>query len=159
MSNVSVNAEQEVYVIPNGGGYSCYGFDNTLDEIDRITTELVGRGVMGETDAATVVKLSQGMRGNLGVYQSLLNLRQRLKAVCEAQGDTAVCGLSPQLVGLEGYRVEVEDMHGETRRFIVGKSTGWLPIHLEIARRDSSGGMGASREYKSVRSIERVRYR
>jgi hypothetical protein len=32
--------------------------------------------------------------------------------------------LSPQLVGLEGYRVEVVTTYGETRRFIVGKSTG-----------------------------------
>ena len=61
--------------------------------------------------------------------------------------------LSPQLVGLEGWRVEVVTTYGETRRFIVGKSTGWKPIHLEVARRDSMGGGGAERKYASVRKL------
>ena len=61
--------------------------------------------------------------------------------------------LSPQLEGLEGWRVEVVDKHGETRRFIVGRSTGWKPIHLEVKTRRSLGGGGANREYTSVRKI------
>jgi hypothetical protein len=64
--------------------------------------------------------------------------------------------LTPQLVGLEGYRVEVVTDYDETRRFIVGKSTGWKPIHLEIARRNSSGGGPADRRYKSVRTLYRT---
>lgn len=72
-----------------------------------------------------------------------------------AQKDSARdnSGLSPQLVGLEGYRVEVVTTYGETRRFIVGKSTGWKPSHLEIARRDSMGGGAAEKEYASVRKL------
>jgi len=66
-------------------------------------------------------------------------------------------GLSPQLKGLEGYRVEVETTYGEKRRFIVGCSTGWKPIHLEIAKRNSTGGHGAEKEYKSVTSLYKVR--
>ncbi len=66
-------------------------------------------------------------------------------------------GLTAQLVGLEGYRVEVVDVIGHRRRFIVGRSTGWRPCHLEIKRRDSSGGMSADPKYASVRAIERVR--
>ena len=65
--------------------------------------------------------------------------------------------LTPQLVGLEGWRVEVVTTYGETRRFIVGRSTGWKPIHIEIARRDSSGGGAASKEYASVRTLYQVR--
>lgn len=61
--------------------------------------------------------------------------------------------LSPQLVGLEGWRVEVTTDYGETRRFIVGRSTGWKPVHLEIATRRSLGGVAASRVYKSVRPL------
>jgi hypothetical protein len=61
--------------------------------------------------------------------------------------------LSPQLTGLEGWRVEVVTTYGETRRFYVGMSTGWQPVHLEIARRDSSGGGAADREYASVRKL------
>lgn len=66
--------------------------------------------------------------------------------------------LSSQLKGLERCRVEVIDKAGDKpRRFIVGLSTGWKPIHLEIARRNSRGGPGASKVYHSVRYIERVR--
>ncbi len=66
-------------------------------------------------------------------------------------------GLSPQLIGLEGWRVEVETTYGETRRFIVGKSTGWIPCHLEIARRDSFGGMSADKQYASVKRLYKAR--
>ncbi len=69
----------------------------------------------------------------------------------------SVDALSPQLIGLEGWRVEVTTEYGETRRFIVGRSTGWIPIHLEIPRRDSTGGGGASRNYKTVRKLYRTR--
>ena len=65
--------------------------------------------------------------------------------------------LTPQLIGLEGWRVEVTTDYGETRRFIVGRSTGWIPIHIELARRDSSGGIGASREYETVRRLYNAR--
>lgn len=63
--------------------------------------------------------------------------------------------LSPQLIGLEGYRVEAIDDYGERRRFYVGKSTGWIPIHLEVKTRRSLGGMGASKHYASVLTLYR----
>jgi len=67
--------------------------------------------------------------------------------------------LSPQLIGLEGWRVEVVTTYAKTRRFIVGKSTGWKPCHLELARRDSIGGGRADKFYKSVRKLYLVRGR
>jgi hypothetical protein len=66
-------------------------------------------------------------------------------------------GLTPELVGLEGWRVEAIDPNGEKRRFIVGRSTGWRPCHLEIANVRSSGGIPACRSYKSVRKIRKDR--
>jgi hypothetical protein len=66
-------------------------------------------------------------------------------------------GLSPQLKGLEGHRVEVVTTYGETRRFIVGRSSGWIPCHTELLRRDSRSGIGAEHEYASVRVLYRVR--
>lgn len=73
----------------------------------------------------------------------------------EAQRETF--DLTPQLVGLEGMRVEVVTTYGETRRFWVGKSTGWIPIHLEVHNTRSHGGIAAEREYKSVRIVRRSR--
>jgi hypothetical protein len=58
--------------------------------------------------------------------------------------------LSPQLVGLEGKRVEVTDIFGRSRRFWVGKSTGWKPCHLEIKTTRSMGGIPADTIYRSV---------
>ena len=66
-------------------------------------------------------------------------------------------GLSWQLKGLEGYRVEVVTTYGEKRRFIVEKSTGWKPCHLEVKTRRSMGGGCAEKTYKSVYIIEKVR--
>ncbi len=66
-------------------------------------------------------------------------------------------GLTPQLIGLEGYRVEVVTTYGETRRFIVGRSTGWRPCHLEISRRNAFGGGPAESTYASVRTLYKAR--
>ena len=62
-------------------------------------------------------------------------------------------GLTKQLVGLEGKRVEVVDNYGEKRRFIVGRSTGWRPCHIERKLRTSHGGFSADAGYASVRVI------
>lgn len=66
-------------------------------------------------------------------------------------------GLNPQLKGLEGWRVEVTNNEGEVYRFIVGRSTGWIPCHIEIKNARSSGGMAARSSYKSVRALYKVR--
>ncbi len=67
-------------------------------------------------------------------------------------------GLTPQLAGLEGWRVEVVDCEGDKpRRFNVGRSTGWRPCHLEIHNARSTGGFAACGPYHSVRTIRRVR--
>ena len=85
--------------------------------------------------------------------------QQKWQAMTPAEQDAArsLGGLSPQLIGLEGWRVEAVTTYGETRRFIVGRSSGWIPCHIEIARRNAIGGPSASSTYKSVRALYRVR--
>lgn len=65
--------------------------------------------------------------------------------------------LSPQLKGLQGYRVEVVTDYDEKRRFIVGQSTGWRPCSLEVNNRRSMGGPSAEKHYKSVRVLYKAR--
>ena len=65
--------------------------------------------------------------------------------------------LNPQLIGLEGWRVEATTTHNYTTRFIVGKSTGWKPVHLEILTRRSLGGIPAEKQYTSIKKLEKVR--
>jgi hypothetical protein len=62
-------------------------------------------------------------------------------------------GLTRQLIGLEGWRVEVVTLYGETQRFIVGRSSGWIPCHITLKRRTSRGGASADQRYKSVRKL------
>ena len=75
----------------------------------------------------------------------------------QKEGLRALSNLSPQLVGLECWRVEVVTDYSETRRFIVGRSTGWAPIHFEISRRSAHGGPAAEKHYQSVRKLYKTR--
>ena len=63
--------------------------------------------------------------------------------------------LSPQLIGLEGWRVEVVDADGHKERFIVSRSSGWIPCHIKLKTAKSSGGFPADRlrPYQSVRKL------
>ena len=85
--------------------------------------------------------------------------QERWDALTEAERERlrSDAGLTKQLVGLEGWRVEVETDSGDKYRFIVGRSSGWVPCHIEVKTRRSFGGMSARSHYKSVRRIERVR--
>lgn len=65
--------------------------------------------------------------------------------------------LTKQLTGMEGWRVEVTDEGGNKRRFIVGRSSGWRPCHLEISRRSAVGGFPARDRYASVRALYKAR--
>jgi hypothetical protein len=63
--------------------------------------------------------------------------------------------LTPQLLGLEGWRIEAT-IDGETRRFIVGRSTGVKPVHLEVKTRRSLGGQPAEKRYNVITILEKV---
>ena len=41
---------------------------------------------------------------------------------------------------LRHYRIERKESDGYKERFYIGRSTGWIPIYLEIKRNDSTGG-------------------
>lgn len=136
-----INHEQRLYVQRSEAGYSCLGFDVVERKIAAVA-------------AWAGLEVQPHEPGTVGAYDEYLRIMAlgahhsgvtRLR--CEAE-------LDPQLVGLEGKIVEVVDNEGETRRFRVGKSTGWMPIHLEIERGDPTGGPGAMGPYKSVRAVK-----
>lgn len=79
-----------------------------------------------------------------------LSLAQRL-----ASRDLS--GLTKELIGYEGWRVQAEDCYGEVRRFIVSLSTGWRPCHIELKTRRSHGGRAAARSYRRVTRIRKER--
>lgn len=136
----TVNHEQALYVIPSGGGFSCLGFQVAIDCATRLAAELA-------------IPFTPAPLGSLANYDALRSLRAQASLRYSITKKRVTCELSPQLIGLEGRRVEVVTNYDETRRFKVGRSTGWIPIHLELANVRSSGGGAAERTYKSVRVI------
>jgi hypothetical protein len=144
---VTVNAEQALYVIPESHGYSCLGFDVLISRYNAVAAWLRKESLQQDD-------LPPEARGSMRAYTAYRTLLDRARSYCERNNLRCPAELTPQLTGLEGKRVEVVDQYGERRRFQVGKSTGWLPIHLEIARRNSSGGPAVTgAPFQSVRIV------
>ena len=135
-TQVTVNTEQGLYVIPCGEGYSCLGFDHACKY----------------ADFAHVAEPNPALKGTLDGYKEYQRCLTAAQKFAERTQTRCLAFLSPQLIGLEGRRVEVT-AYGDTYRFYVGKSTGWSPIHLEIKTRRSVGGMAACQHYDTVRVI------
>jgi hypothetical protein len=143
----SINHEQGLYVISSGNRYSCLGFEVAFNWASGVADWLTENGVQCEMPAAELKGTTEGYEQYRRIMGQGNEFNRRTGKRCDIQ-------LTNQLVGLERKRVEVVDRYGETRRFWVGKSTGWLPIHLEIARTNSTGGpavMGTP--FQSVRVV------
>ena len=74
--------------------------------------------------------------------------------------DEQINARSPQLDGLEGSRVEVVTLAGETRRFWVSRNhqDARMQIHLELPQSHSRYGNPATETYRSVRVIRHCRH-
>jgi hypothetical protein len=137
---VSINAEQRLYVLPCGDGYSCLGFDYA-ERRRAAVTAWAGYDQSGEPWLSEQGKLpAPGTVEHFKAYQQAMRIGERHNRIT---GERCGAELTPALLGLEGKRVEVTAPDGEARRFIVGKSTGWIPCHLEIETRASNGGGSA----------------
>lgn len=137
----SINIEQRLYVIDCGKGYSCYGF-SVLDHKARAVAQWAN------------LDPPPAPLGTVAHFEACSRI---MRAGADHAAETASrcpADLTPQLIGLEGRRVEVTDSHGERRRFKVGRSTGWLPCHLQLANARSSGGIGVmGAPFESVRVV------
>lgn len=147
MKNVGLNKESKLYWIKEGNGYSALGFDVCIKRRNDLAKEL---------DLPQYTKERKGTLKAYKEYESLIEVA-RLKHNKSNGRWRSQSELTPELIGLEGKRVEVINSWGEKSRFIVGKSTGFIPIHLEIKRTDSMGGgavMGSP--FKSIKIISNI---
>ena len=145
--SVGINAEYGLYVIPCGDGHTCLGFDVLVQRHNAVAAWLRNGGLRADD-------LPPEARGTMQAYNAYTALMERAAAYCQRNDLRCPVELTAQLVGLEGKRVEVVDRHGERRRFQVGKSTGWMPCHLEISRRNSTGGPAVTgAPFQSVRVL------
>lgn len=153
----SINAEQQVYVMPSGGGFSCYGFDVLDRKARSVAAWLEREAAPGDElrDARRLVDAigahAPGTAEHFAACAAAMdaggNFARRTGKRCPAQ-------LVPALVGLEGRRVEAT-VYGERVRFNVGKSTGWMPGHLQLHNRASRSGGILSAD--SVRDVVVIR--
>lgn len=143
----SINTEQKVYVLEHmygkRKGYTCLGFNYAYLRAQQV---------------AFFAGVNPPQESNIGTAQGYAEYAEIMSAGAEYAAHTSKrCNaeLTPQLLGLEGQRVEIVDSYDEKRRFIVGKSTGWMPCHLEIKKSNSTGGVSVSgAPFKSVRVIK-----
>lgn len=139
-NTVTLNHEQGLYVIPSNGGYSCLGFQVVWGKCHALRKWLIAQ------NAPIPAGIPDDLMERYAYYQGLLS---EASAIVEKTGKRCDIELHPQLVGLEGKRVKVTypDKYkdwGLPSRFWVGKSMGWMPIHLEIKSQRSSGGAAIS---------------
>ena len=144
---IRINRAQRLFVLPAGdSGFSCLGFEVCEERTRKLATEL----------AVKPLPHRKGTRRAYEAYERIIEVaRQRNLAT----GWRSQSELTPEFMGLEGKRLEIVDCWRQKRRFYVGKSTGFIPVHLEIARRNSTGGpavMGVP--FASVRVLEKSRY-
>ncbi len=136
-----INRKQKLYVIPEGKGYSCLGFEVCANR-SRKMADWLG------------AQMRLARRGTRAAYRKYERLEELCHVHCETNRERCPVELTYQLIGLEGKRVEVVPSWGERMLFYVGKSTGWMPIHLAIARRDSTGGSAVvGGPFQSVRVL------
>ena len=147
MATMTINREQRLYVEELDKGYTCLGFDVAFERLSRLHAE------MSPMLAKPLPQMPK-YRGTKKVYNMLKDLQNKAMKIHAEHNIQFKSELTPQLVGLEGKRVEVVDCHGEKRRFIVGKSVGWIPSHLEVKKSNSMGGFPTyGTPYKSVTVI------
>ena len=124
------------------------GFQIAFDKATAVAKWLIGKCVKIEIPNAETIGKIRGYREYEAVILAAKRYFEKTKERCPVD-------LSSQLIGLEGKRVEVVDRYGDKRRFWVGKSTGWIPCHLELARIDSSGGWPVSgTPFQSIKVIQ-----
>ena len=143
LNTVTSNKDTKMYVIQSGNGYfSCLGFNVCIERRNALAIEL------------DLPNLMKAHKGTLKAYNELVTLQAIARAKNAETGWKSKTGLTKQLIGLEGKRVEVVTSYGETHRFYVGKSTGFIPCHIEVKQRNSHGGGAVcGAPFKSVKVL------
>jgi hypothetical protein len=148
-----VKSSDGLFMVQAGAGYSCLGWDVAEKRARVVADWILETGGDCSPYGAVYSFPVRGTGAGYMEYAQLMEHGRQQSELLKKAGKPGHCPaeLSPQLTGKEGQRVEVTDSYGQTRRFIVGKSTGWMPCHLEIARRNSSGGHAVTgAPFKSV---------
>jgi len=136
-----LNKEQRLFVFHSGKYFSCLGFDVLEKRFNSLSIEL---------NYTQKSKRS----GTLTRYKEYCKLLKIASDKHKQTGWKSKSELIPEFIGNEGKRVEVVTSWGEVNRFIIGKSTGFIPCHLEIKKSNSTGGSSVcGHPFKSIKFL------
>jgi hypothetical protein len=121
-----INQDQRLYVIPEAGGCSCLGFD--VAERKRVDV-LTWLGL-------PVPSVEIGTEAAYEAYESAMT---EGRAHYQRTGERCFADCDSRVRDLVGRQVDVHSTNGETRRFTIGRSSGWMPCLLEIQDGDNFG--------------------
>lgn len=164
---ITLNLEQGVYVVPcwhDAPGYTCLGFDVCEEQTVKYSEWLHSLGYL--------IHGPVPRKPSVEAYDYHKFVCDMVFKVHMQTGKRCWAELTPQLIDLEGCRVEVVDKYGERRRFTVGRSSGWIPVHLEIQPQEfykgkwtspegdgSGGGTVTGAPFKSVTRVNNMKGR
>lgn len=138
-TNITLNHDQQLFVIHTGNGYTCLGFKVCNDRIEKLCSEL----------NITAVNTTIGTVDQYQTYTELVDIVRRKNV---ETGWRSSSELNPKLIGLEGKKIECT-YFGERKRFTVGKSTGFIPCHLILKTSNSHGGEAVLSDSKYIKNI------
>lgn len=143
MSEVTINNEQSLFVIPCGGGYSCRGFDNLFNELKAIASKL-GLAAPSKTEKGTIKQYEQYqhaltvLREKGGFKSTWYNpeTKSEVKRVLERclEEETIVRVFYGNTQTGESW-LDEHDMIGR-----IGRSTGLMKIPLLVPEGEYGGG-------------------
>jgi len=91
----------------------------------------------------------QALEGRRVLWYAAAEAESMVKALCVSEGRECQAMLTPELVGLEGRRIEVQG-----RRVWIGRR-GWpIPQHYEALKPEAKKGRRAKGSYESLQVIE-----
>lgn len=165
-SRITLNTQQQLYVIATGCGYGCFGFDNARDHANQIAKRLGRADLMfTASDHATLAGYSKYEKAVLAWSRSPLSKQTyfdpgtdpKVASVLESRRRA---GDKVRLVlGNAGTGAPWLDEHDVVGR--IGRSCGGLRVPLLIADGESGGGVILTAcmlniiDWKSGRSLYR----
>lgn len=135
MTFYAIDHERRHYVLESPAGYSCLGFD-VAEHRRAAYAAWLDHGDAWRDHPADA---SPAPLGTVEHYREYAFMLSSVLARCKEQRTRCPVELEQVLKGWEGCRVEVIT-RDDRRRFWVGRSTGPVPIHIEISRRNYTGG-------------------
>ena len=141
----SIDKDRRLYVIAHEGGWTTLGWDVAQRRMDAVAAWMGSAKTEDGTPGTQEHYLASAATMTDGA-----TFHRRTGGRCPAE-------VTSTRIGLEGCRVEGRYPTGETKRFQGGKSTGWLPCHLQ--RHKSRAHSGPAVSYPEGSTIRVIRHR